>query len=211
MADTATPTAGIELIIVEDQSPGWGTKASANMTKIDLMLGTTLAADANPNGSVAGYQNQIITDANVLPLFPIAWICTLQGDAANAEWARIGRVVKPQLTEQRDVWSKAQPGVWRVEASPDISLTQDDAFVSFVMGADTNIELPTGADFTVTDAQMIVIYIAQGVTRYNLTSDAGITWPGGLGPTSPFANNVGLYTLVKIPGTGLWKGSYALY
>jgi len=211
MADTSTPTAGIALTIIQDQSPGWGTKTDANMTKIDGFLGTTLAADSNPNGTVAGYKNQIITDANVLPLFPIAWICTLQGDAVNAEWERIGRVVKLQITEQRDVWTKPQVGQWRVEAPPDISLTQDDDFVSFVMGADTNIELPAGADFTTIDAQMIVLYIAQGATRYNLTSDAGITWPGGLGPTSPFANNVGLYTLVKIPGTGLWKGSYALY
>lgn len=211
MADTATPTAGIELIIVEDQSPGWGTKTDDNMGKLDGFLGTTLAAGANPNGTVAGYKNQIITDANVLPLFPIAWICTLQGDTVNAEWERIGRVVKPQLTEQRDVWTKAQPGQWRVEASPDISLTQDDAFVSFVMGADTNIELPIGADFTSTDAQIIILYIAQGAIAYALTSDAGITWPGGIGPTAPRANDVGLYTLVKIPGINLWKGTYALY
>lgn len=208
MADTTTATTGIALVKPEDQSPGWGDKANDNFDKLDAMAGTTLAADIDPNTLVEGFKNQLISDAATPP---VIWICKTQGDAANATWGKLGILAKPEITAQRDVWTKPQVGQWRVETPPDISLTQDDDFVSFVMGAGTNIGLPTGADFTTIDAQMIVLYIAQGATRYDLTSDVGITWPGGLGPTSPFANNVGLYTLVKIPGTSLWKGSYALY
>ncbi len=212
MADTATPTTGIELILPENQTPGWGTKQEANLIKIDTMLGTTLAIDVDPNGSVAGYKNQFISDANTLP---IIWQCIVQGDAANAEWEQVGVLVKPQIITQRDVWTAPQVSKWVSETpvAGTIVLDSADDFITVTIGAAFEIPLPTpGAPFTTTDGQIIVLEINQHPTiKYAVTSAAGISWPGGQDPPAPEIATFGLYTLVKRNGTDIWAGNYALY
>ncbi len=212
MADTTTPTAGIVLVKPEDQSPGYGPKIDGNFTHLDTMLGTTLAADANPQGSVAGYKNQLISDGNDPP---IVWLCQTQGDAVGAVWARLGRIIKGQIIDQRDVWTKPQVSKWvaKTPAGGTIVLDSADDFVVVSLGAAFEIPLPApGTPFTITDAQIIVLEINQHPTvEYAVSAASGIFWPGGGDPPTPVVGSFGFYTIVKRAGTDIWAGNYALY